>query len=233
MGRSKKLYQLQKIDSAIHTAEGRIAEIEQELAKDEALISAQQAAKKARQKVDAKSKVLKRAEREVKDQERKIKENQKKLYGGNVTNPKELEDLQLESESLQRYLETLEERQLEAMLELDQAEKAYKEAQNNLQKIKDQRRALHKELSQERTALQNDIKSLLEDRQNKVQGIDDADLQHYQDLRDKLGGIAVARINNESCSACGTRVPSAIYQKARSPSQITHCKTCNRILHAD
>ena len=233
MSRSKKLLILQKIDTAIDRARERIQEIDRTLARDEALVAAQKKEEKTRTKLDNKRKHLKQAEREVNDQERKIEENASKLYGGNVTNPKELEDLQLEAESLKRYLQVLEERQLEAMMEVEEAQQAYQEARQNLENIKSERNALHGDLLQEKDELQDDISRSLKEKERASQNLDPADLNHYQELRQSLGGIAVALIKNESCSACGTRVPSAIHQKARSPSEITHCKTCSRILHAD
>lgn len=233
MSRSKKLLHLQKIDTAIDRARERIQEIDRTLAQDEALVAAQKKEEEAKNKLDSKRKKLKRAEREVEDQERKIEENASKLYGGNVTNPKELEDLQMEAESLKRYLQVLEERQLEAMLEVEEAQQAYQEAQHNLEEIKSERSVLHGDLLQEKDELQDKISRSLDDKEYASQNLDPADLKHYQELRQSLGGIAVALIENESCSACGTRVPSAIHQKARSPSEITHCKTCSRILHAD
>lgn len=233
MSRSKKLLRLQKIDTSIDRARDRIQEIEQTLAQDKALVTAQKKENKAKDKLEEKRKQLKRTEREVKDQERKIEDNASKLYGGNVTNPKELEDLQLESESLKRYLKVLEERQLEAMMEVEEAQQAHQEALHDLENIKAERKSLHSDLIREKEELQDNISDSLEKKDSAYQNLDPSDLKHYQELRQSLGGIAVAYIENESCSACGTRVPSAIYQEARSPSQITHCKTCSRILHAD
>jgi len=233
MSRSKKLYKLQGIDTAIDRAQERISEINRLLSQDEELKAAEAKLQTSKRKLDEKKKILKRAEREVKDQDRKIKENEAKLYGGNVTNPKELEDLQLESESLHRYLGVLEERQLEAMLAVDQAESEYRDNQKTLKDIKEKRKSNHATLNAEKEDLLEEIDSLQHKRKSVVDDIDDNDLQLYQDLRERLGGIAVSRITNDSCSACGTQVPSATSQEARSPSQLTHCMTCNRILHAD
>lgn len=233
MSRSKRLFQLQKIDSEIDQAIKRISEIDVLLADDEELKNAQDREMNTRRKLEEKRKVLKRAEREVKDQERKIEQNKAKLYGGKITNPKELEDLQLESESLERYLAVLEERQLEAMLEVDQAQSEHKRALQELQNIQKSRKSLHAELNSERSTLENKIQSLSQQRKAASEGISDEDLEEYERLRETSGGIAVAKVNNNSCSACGTQVPSAVYQKARSASQLTHCKTCHRILHAD
>jgi len=233
MSRSKKLFKLQKIDSAIDTALTRISEIESILADDEELKRAQKKEKNTRLELEEKKKILQRAEREVRGQERKIAQNKEKLYSGKITNPKELEDLQLEAESLERYLAVLEERQLEAMIVVDQYQTAHKEALEALRKVKENRKNLHAELNQEKTKLENEIDKLKAERKKALEGISEEDLELYEGLRQAQGGIAVAKTNEQSCSACGTQIPSAVYQKARSASQLTHCKTCQRILHAE
>ncbi|NIM05125.1 MAG: hypothetical protein GTN65_05800, partial [Armatimonadetes bacterium] len=74
-----------------------------------------------------------RAKHEVEDQRLKIQKTDEALYGGSVANPKELEDLQMESEALKRYLETLEDRYLEAMLEQDEADESVNKSAASLE----------------------------------------------------------------------------------------------------
>ena len=112
MNRSQTLFLLQQLDTGLDNAQYRIQEINNLLqnrsALDEAII--------IRQEMESlhaeNSKSLKIAEGEVSLQNAKLEQNQQKLYSGIVTNPKELEDLQMESNSLTKYLHVLEERQL-------------------------------------------------------------------------------------------------------------------------
>ena len=57
------------------------------------------------------------------------------LYGGHVQNPKELQDLQKDVASLKRHLETLEERELEAMEAAENAEKDFAAAEADLERF--------------------------------------------------------------------------------------------------
>ena len=72
----------------------------------------------------------------VNKQKVKIEQSEASLYSGNVTNPKELQDLQNEAAALKRYLVTLEDRQLEAMLEVETAEQSKQAALDKLEGVK-------------------------------------------------------------------------------------------------
>ena len=231
MSRSRLLYNLQQIDTKIYRARTRIAKIEAILEQDNVLQRAIQDKDAKKQVLIEKEKALKKAEINVKDQRAKIKQKTSQLYGGAVTNPKELGDLQQQVDSLERYLDVLEERQLEAMLETDEAKEIHADAAQILAKIRAERDAQHKELMIEKTELEKQIKTSLEERPNFLLDILPEDLDLYEKLRKSRGGIAVAATLNESCAACGTNIPSALYQIARSPSQIAQCSTCKRILH--
>ena len=231
MSRSKQLYKLQELDSEIDQALKRIREIEDIMADDAELQQAFQHEQQKAEIVSSKETALRQAEARVEDQKFKIEKNKAKLYGGKVTNPKELEDLQMESESLHDYLAVLEERQLEAMLALDEAESEHQSAVETYQKIKAAREEMIQELQQEKKELESRIQVLRDKRPTLSADIRKEDLQLYQRLREKMGGVAVAVMADTSCSACGSHIPSALAQKAKSPSSIAQCNTCNRILH--
>lgn len=231
MSRSKKLFKLQQLDSKIDSHRKRISEIDKILADDSEL---QQAAKLESKKASflaEKEKDLRSAEALVEDQQFKIERNKKKLYGGQVTNPKELEDLQLESDALHDYLAVLEERQLEAMLELDEARQNHKQAERALDKIRDQWDKLVQELSAERDQLTKNIQELQNKRPELTSDLKTEDFQLYEQVRKNSGGVAVAAMKEKSCTACGSLIPSALAQQASSPTKIAQCSTCNRILH--
>ena len=76
---------------------------------------------------------MKQSEAEVEKQRIKIEQTEASLYGGHVHNPKELQDLQKDVASLKRHLETLEERQLEAMLVVETIRKRLHNAKSLLE----------------------------------------------------------------------------------------------------
>jgi len=44
--------------------------------------------------------------------------------------------------------------------------------------------------------------------------------------------VAVAGVQDRNCAACGSTLGTANHQLARSPSKMTQCQTCERILFA-
>jgi len=178
-----------------------------------------------------KKKVLASAEVVVGDHSLKIDQNQKKLYSGSVTNPKELEDLQLESVSLKKYLSVLEERQLVAILELDEAQNDFNKASSEVAAIKEKMESEHGKLISEKNDLEHSITEANTQKDAFLSSNDIPDLHTYQSLLKSSGGIAVTLMVSSSCSSCGANIPSAIAQEARSPAKLAFCPTCRRILH--
>jgi predicted nucleic acid-binding Zn-ribbon protein len=231
MSLSKTLYKLQQIDSEIDLSLKRIDEIELLISDSRELSNALKKQEDDKSILDEKHKDLKSAEYNVEDQNLKIDQNQKKLYGGAITNPKELEDLQLESTSLQKYLSVLEERQLEAMLDYDQALADYNKSTSIASEISEHKQAETQKLSVEKDGLEAKISALTGDRIGYLESTTITELPIYERLRKSSGGIAVAAMVEASCTACGAHIPSAIEQEARSTTKLAFCPTCKRILH--
>ena len=161
MSFSKTLHKLQQIDSEIDQSNKRIEEIKIRLSDNQVLDSALKTQTEHKLILDDKQKILKTSELAVEDQNLKIVKNQNNLYGGVITNPKELEDLQLESASLQKYLTVLEERQLEAMLEYDQALSTYNQSALNAEEISSNKQAEAEVLMVEKDNLKLKVSQLL------------------------------------------------------------------------
>lgn len=227
-----KLYRLQQVDSQLDEHRERLDAIAAQLADDKALQQARARAEAKADKLAERQRELRRAEYKTGDQRRKIEQTENKLYSGRVTNPKELQDLQNESAALKRYLAVLEERQLETMLHVDEAAEEAEAAQQALTdtegRTAENRSALRGEQSQRQAA----VDQLEEERQAALEGIDPEDLAVYEKLRRQKGGIAVARVTEKSCSACGSTLSAALSQQARSPDATVRCETCKRILYA-
>src|SRR5215212_12066303 len=117
------LYRLQQVDSQIDQIQARLKAIQQTLENDVVLRAAKEGLAMAESKNKDSERTLKLSEVEVEKQRIKLQQTEASLYGGKVQNPKELQDLQKDVVSLKRHLETLEERQLEAMEVVETAEK--------------------------------------------------------------------------------------------------------------
>ena len=231
MSQSSNLYRLQQIDSPIDQKRARIHEIEVILGNNAILAQAEEYVKSTGQSYQESRKSLQKAEDTVQDQRVKISQAESTLYGGKVRNPKELQDLQNDVAALKRFLGVLEDRQLEEMLALEDAEHIHKQAIINLNeiqaKISEEQAELRGELSQLLTA----IERLEVERQVAASDVNPTDLELYEQLRQSRKRIAVAKVSSQACGACGTLLTPALVQAAHSSSNLIRCTTCGRILY--
>ena len=232
MSRVSNLYRLQELDLEIRRCHDRIAEIDMQLADDEEV-------KTARSDLESKEKQLadarlanSSADHVVGSQRGKIENTEKTLYGGSVTNPKELEDLQLESESLKRYLDTLEDRLLEVMVALEEAELKHDQASQKLTQLIVRKSGENDLLNADRLDLLSTIERTEIEREPALSNISAEDLKTYEKFRQRFGGIALALIHEGSCGVCGVDLARSIEQDIRSGNTLVYCEQCGRILYA-
>jgi uncharacterized protein len=227
------LYRLQQVDSQIDRIQSRLKIIQQTLENDAELRSANDYFMAAEDRLKDAEHMLKQSELEVEKQRIKIQQTEASLYGGLVHNPKELQDLQKDVASLKRHLETLEERQLEAMDVAETVEKELQGANTVLERIKDNRGDQLRELTEESEALNKDLERLFSERSAVMKDLEARAVNIYDQLRKQRRGLAVTTISDGSCTACGTSLTQSLQQSARSTSQLFNCPSCGRILFAN
>jgi len=227
-----KLFRLQQVDSQLDQVKARLAEINRLLADDEVIKQAQNILEEAQKSKDATQEDVNHSEDEVKSVQAKLKENQDSLYGGKVKNPKELQDLQLEADSLNRHIKELEDTELEKMMVFEERQSAVKVAEETLEAARAQRAVENRTLGSEQNKLTAEAERLEEERSADLNNIPRDDLKVYEGLRAGKGGIAVAKVQNKTCGACGAELSASLAQAARSPSELARCDNCKRILYA-
>lgn len=227
------LYRLQQVDSQMDQIRARLDAIRETLENDVKLRAANKAVSASEAENNLSNSAVKASEAEVESQRIKIEHAEASLYGGQVKNPKELQDLQMEVASLKKYLVTLEERELEAMVHAEETQKVLDEANDKLQQIQETLKAQNRDLTIESDSLNKDLENLEPERNAVIENIEEAYIKIYQQLRQKKNGIAVASFEENSCSACGTTFTQSQQQSARSVDQLFDCPTCGRIIYAN
>lgn len=225
------LYRLQQVDSQMDAIRARLKAIRETLENDLELRAATEALSAAENLHKQASADLKQSEAEFERQNVKIEQTESSLYGGNVKSPKELQDLQLEAASLKKHLGVLEERELEAMLRAEEAEKNLALAKARLADVQSNLREQNRDLATESEALNRDLERLESERRAVTGNLDHQALKTYEGLRQHKRGVAVATITEDTCSACGTTLTASQQQGVRS-TQLFYCPTCGRILYS-
>lgn len=227
------LYRLQQVDSQIDQIQARLKVIREALENDLEVRSATQQFIEADNTYKDAQRALTQIEAEVEKQRIKIEQTEAILYSGRVHNPKELQDLQKDVASLKRYLATLEERELEAMLVVETSENQSQIAKTRFEHVQSSKSDQNQALTVESTALHKDLERLNTERQAVIRDIAQQAISTYNQLRQQRRGIAVATLTDAACAACGTTLTPSQQQTARTTSQLFHCPSCGRILFAN
>lgn len=232
MSRASSLYRLQAIDLDSDRARTRLKEIEAALEDSETLSRARSQLALAEARLRASSSAVKSAEHALASNQTKLEQAEATLYGGRIRNPKELQDLQNEVEALHRYRPILEERLLDALVELEEAELQRQALAEEISRLEALLSAKRTTLIEERERVLADIERLQTEREAALASIADGDQQFYARLRASRGSMVVALLQDDSCSACGMAQSNAERQAIRMGTDLVCCKHCGRILYA-
>ncbi|MBG0770791.1 MAG: hypothetical protein H0S82_03735 [Anaerolineaceae bacterium] len=232
MSESLNLYRLQKLDTQIDQIESRLTEIDQALSDDGRVRKAQIALKKAKDAAQNAKSALRQIENQVGDTRLKRKTTQASLFSGKIKNPKDLQDLQMETEALARYIAKLEDQQLEAMLASEAADEAEADADKALLQAKGTAAEENASLLGEKTGLEENLNKAQREKDAVLQSVKESNLVLYQKLRKSKRGTAVATISDDGCSICGQALTPADIQAVRSGSSLIFCPSCGRILYS-
>lgn len=233
MSEALNLFRLQQLDIQIDRIQARLMEIDRALSDNRRVRAAQKALDAAEEEAKARRIALRQIEDKVETQRLKRKTNQASLFGGKVKNPKVLQDLQMESEALKRYISQLEDEQLEAMIALETAEQALKQAESALQQAKGTAIEENASLMGEKTKLEEDLERFLREKKAVLQPIPPAAMTLYEKLRKTKRGTPVAILSDGGCSICGQALTPADLQTVRAANALVFCPSCGRILFSD
>ena len=232
MGRLSALHRLQQVDGEITRRRTRGEQISSLLANSNELHSLQQSLDANQDQLEATRVATREAEYAAEAQQEKLEQTEKSLYGGTVSNPKELQDLQLEAESLKRHLQTLEDRLLEVLLEQEELQEQRQSLTEQLAGLQTRQATEHAVLFSEQAQLNIELDNLQAEREAATVSVAAGDLVRYEALSRKLSGLAVATLHEGTCSACGLTITPSMQQVIRGGADLVNCPQCGRILYA-
>lgn len=187
---------------------------------------------KSKEELEGLRECLRRGEKKVEELSSRIVSEEDRLYGGKVSNPKELRSIQAEVQVLKRKRDQEETGLLEMMERaeehearlgeldskrsslLDRLEKARFNLREELQRIGAEQEKLRFEVEQLREEIPPDILSL------------------YDELIASKNGLAVAKVLEGTCQGCHMALPAQEYDRFIRSDGIFRCSNCRRILVA-
>ena len=230
MSQTTHLYSLQKTDLQIDRINARILEIEKILQSDKRILEAQNTINAISLRQNAAKRELSLIEDEVQSNKIKQETNESSLYSGRIHNPKELQDLQKDIEVRKKNLLHLEEKQLEAMIHLEEIEKEKSTADDLLKQAQINVVQQQASLAGEKEILIKNKSNLESEKKAISASINPDNMTVYLRLRQQKKGIAVSIVEEEACSSCGSDLRPEEIQMAKSQTQLYFCLSCGRIL---
>ena len=228
MGQIELLYQLQQIDDRLREDTKRLEIVVREQKESQELIDARlrlSAAENGLAEFTSKQRGLNLELESLND---KIKRSNDRLYSGLVKNPKELEDLQNEIESLERRKAILEDQLLETMISVEDAEIESFDASNAYETVENEWSAQQASLEIEQETLVTTIKETSVQRERHLEMIAPEFMNAYENTIRRVGDTAVVALQNNRCRGCLVTV-SANQVKAADEGQLITCDSCSRI----
>lgn len=230
MIQASELYRLQEIDLQVQQKHKRLEEIAAQLADNKALTEAQKQVEANQLVLTPLQTKVRKLEQEIQTNTAKVRDTDETLYSGRVKNPKELQDMQHEIQSLKKRNQELEDTLLETMLSVDEADASLKESTSKLETIRAQFELANQSLIDEQKRLKSEGSTLLKSREQLVPTIEAETFRVYNNLRRTKNNHAVAVLNNQSCSVCRVQQNMNVIQAVRKGEGLTYCSSCGRIL---
>lgn len=224
------LRQLQDIDSRIDAAQVTLAQLGAQLAETGPVAARTAETERARQELRRLEGQQRDLELQAEERRSKIAADEGKLYGGRVTNPKELGNLADEVAQDRRQLSVIEDKLLALFDQIDATASRVRELERTLG---EETRSWNARQEQAQTRLretESGVTALAQQRVSAAATIGPPDRSTYDTLRRQKGGVAVAQVQQRTCQACRVALTPAQEQRARIGAELVTCTSCGRIL---
>jgi hypothetical protein len=229
MSQVQQLYRLQQFDSEISQKKQRLTEVVHLQRETEELLAARKRFALATDEVTKWTTAQTDLNLELGGVNEEAKRTENRLYSGQVTNPKELEDLQQKVEALGRRRGVLEDEVLEAMIMLEDAQAEFESAENHLREIGAAWEQSQAALKAEQNQLALALHELIRERETQKERIDPKALADYESIRARANGLAVVAFVNNACMGCHVTVSANKALQVERGERVT-CNGCGRIL---
>ena len=162
----------------------------------------------------------------------KAEQHDKALYGGTISNPRELQAMQDEIASLKRRIGQLEDQELELMEQIEPLDADLAKLAGERSDLDGRAGALRAAIAEGEVSIDAELASVRAERDSVAAAVDADLLAQYDQLRPKLGGIAIARLVGGHCQGCHLALSAVEVDRIRKlpPEEPATCEECGRLL---
>ena len=226
---AKSLLSLQDTDQALALRRRDYRAVEKELKSEGGLPELRDNCEKTRLRgLEAKVETA-RLESDLAILKEQVSELETRLYGGSITNVRELTAIETEHSAVRRSLAQVEESIAPAEVAAEHARQQFEELTKELAEKEKHWTTRLIELRQEKVKMGNEFNKMLELRNAEASEIPDEDLARYTRLFRSNRGVAVVKVERGVCQGCAVRLPVGELTRLRNSDGPIPC-SCGRAL---
>lgn len=227
------MYELQRVDLTWVKVARRLQQLQKLLGESPELRAAREQVTQTETELQEWHAKAKDAELEDKSLAERIQATEERLMSGTVRNPKELDALQQSLDALRRQRETVAEQGVTAIAKSEELTTKLAAEQETLTTIESGWSGDQTELREEELKLKQNGVLLKRKREKLVADMNDSLHDRYEKMRKRKAGIAIAPVNNGTCSACHVALPTGVVHNLRGATSLVLCPSCGRYLVAN
>lgn len=229
MSLAETVYQLEQLDTELEQREAELRELQRRRQRNPELEAARTRMTELTAKEVAAAAENRSADSDLAELEARMKRTQARIYGGSIVDPRELTSLENEYQHAASQRDSLEERSLEAMDQLEQVQTQLAQTRERIASLEREWEAARPGLAQSAQNITATIASLKAQREPLGAALDPRTLDLYTRLRASVGH-AVSQVTGGICGWCRVTIPPKDIQHARGAAIVT-CPNCRRILY--
>ena len=171
-------------------------------------------------------------EADLSSTEGRVEAVNKRLYSGTVSASRELQAMAADVESLKARASVLEDQVLELMERREPLDATLADLTGQMASLDARRQVTAAALLAEEAVVDAELTRLVAVRAEAAGSVAADLLANYDQLRARLGGVAVARLVGNHCDGCHLSLPAMELDRIRhlSAGELVTCDQCGRIL---
>jgi predicted nucleic acid-binding Zn-ribbon protein len=163
----------------------------------------------------------------------KVTKLEERLYSGSITNVRELTAIETEHNAARREHARVEESIAPSRSTAEEAHQELERLKAELAQRETDWAQRKVELTKERARIGREYKKMGAERESATEGIPRPDLEVYNALLPRMGGVAVVRVDRGVCQGCRVRLPIGEIARMQTATGLVNCSSCGRILLAE
>ena len=159
----------------------------------------------------------------------RIEKSREKLKS--VKTNKEYQSSLKEIEELEGLQSAVEDKMIQCLEDMDEAEAAFDGKKKELKKFSQQVNLEKEEIQQKSAEKEAQVGKLNMEREKILHSVAPELLDKYNTVKKNVGGIAVAVVKNSICQGCNVNIPPQMFNELLKFDKLLICPFCQRIIY--